>query len=307
MHTRTTVAAGFAAFAALAALASCSTAGADAPPQAIDAGAADASATQDVVELEAACESHAVPFLVEETDGTPLRLFVETRHAQQRAALLFDTGSSTTFLGVEAGAPDPAPDAGELTIGACSVHVDGRPYPSDETIGDLRVVGTLGSDVLLATPSELDLGGRRLVRYAGDAVPAEIAGWPTVRFDRVRGLILVHVTVDGKPLRLMLDTGSPHLLWLGEQGQPGDAPYRTRDAVGNELTFHLGRATLELAPGVTDAIPILRAPSFPYFEETVRILGGSVHGLLGLSALGPRRIVVDPRAGVLRVGPREPK
>lgn len=292
-----------------AAFASCSTAAVEQRvPAAIDAAPPLATFSPEVVDGEPplACERSPLPLLVEMADGHPARVFVKVRHANRPAALLFDTGSSTTFLAVEAGAPDPVRDAGEVLIGACSVRVDGRPYPSEESIEGLRAIGTLGSDSLLSGTTELDLGRRLLIRHVDDAVPSEFAAWPTVRFDRVSDLILAHVIVDGKPLRLMVDTGSPHILWLGQRGQPGDTPYVTSDAIGNDLTFHLGRATLELASGVTDSVPILRAPSFPYLEETVRILGGNVHGLLGLSALGPRRIVVDPRAGVLRIGPREP-
>ena len=48
---------------------------------------------------------------------------------------------------------------------------------------------------------------------------------------------------------------------------------------------------------------MLRAPSFPYFEQTVASLGGNIHGLLGLSALRGRALVVDGAAGQARVGP----
>jgi hypothetical protein len=48
---------------------------------------------------------------------------------------------------------------------------------------------------------------------------------------------------------------------------------------------------------VQRTIPVLRAPSFPYLEQTVAALGSDVHGLLGLSSLSDA-FVLD---GVLHV------
>jgi hypothetical protein len=45
---------------------------------------------------------------------------------------------------------------------------------------------------------------------------------------------------------------------------------------------------------------MLRAPSFPYLEQTVAALGGDVQGLLGLSSLGDA-FVLD---GTLHVEPQ---
>lgn len=78
---------------------------------------------------------------------------------------------------------------------------------------------------------------------------------------------------------------------------------RTTDATGTEVELHLGEGSVRLASGLDVRVPLFRAPSFPYFEETVRALGGDIHGLLGLSALGARRIVFDAEASVVRLQP----
>jgi len=243
--------------------------------------------------------------LTEEANGHLSRLYVEAELDAKRVAFIFDTGSATTFLERPIGTPDPTRHAADILIGTCSVAVDGRPYPIDEvTGGGLGVVGTLGADTLLgAKATELDLAGMRIVRSVKVPLDPDIMSWPTVRIDIVRGHLLAHVVVDGQPLRLMVDTGSPHLLWVGRNGEPGDEEVRSSDATGNPLTLYLGTATVQLGEGSSERAPILRAPSFPYFEETVRQLGGNVAGLVGLSALGRRRIVVDRAARVLRVRP----
>ncbi len=276
--------------------------GAVVPPA--DVSVPEAAADAAGPPVPSSCEDEPLALHATEAEGHLTRLFLETTHEGRRVALLFDTGSATTFLERPRGTPDPARRVADLAIGTCSVLVDGRPYPTDETIAGLDVVGTLGADILLGgAVSELDLGAKTIVRRVATPLSSEILAWPTARLDVVRGHLLVHVTVDGAPLRLMLDTGAPHILWAGRAANAGDEKVRTTDAAGNALALYLGTADLALADGLSSRVPILRAPTFPYFEETVRVLGGDIHGLLGLSALGRRRIVVDRDAGVLRIGP----
>lgn len=114
----------------------------------------------------------------------------------------------------------------------------------------------------------------------------------------------MRVNVDGVPLRLMWDTGSPHLLWVGAEGRPGDEPSLAQDVEGSRFPMFAGPARLEIAGLEPREAPvILRAPRFPYFEGTVEALGGNLHGLAGQSVFGWRRLVFDPAARVIRIGP----
>ena len=122
-------------------------------------------------------------------------------------------------------------------------------------------------------------------------------------YDNVEGMIIAPVLLDATPVRLMLDTGAFHTLWLGQQGEPGDQEIETGDAKGNELFFFLGEVDLEMAARDVVSVPVLRAPSFPYFEQTVASLGGNIHGLLGLTSFRERALLFDGTANEVRLGP----
>ncbi len=230
------------------------------------------------------CDGQTIPLI-----AMPGRLHVAVDDGA--AVLLVDTGSSTTFLQEPLGSPDPVPNAGTIALGCRMLAVDGRPEAADTPVNGVPSIGTLGTDVLRGGPSELDLAGAELVLHP-DGVPfPEAAGWPTVPFDLADGLVLPHVALDGTPVRLMLDTGSGDTLWLGQQPEPGDVEIDTTDAEGNVVKLYQG--TVELTIGAWQGtVPVLRAPSFPYLEQTVATLGGNIAGLLGLSSLG-KAVVID--------------
>jgi hypothetical protein len=234
-----------------------------------------------------ACTASDVPLI-----ETPQRLHVAVTHAGAPALLLVDTGSSTTFLHEPLGSPDPVPHAGAIELGCDTLELDGRPVAPEDPVGGVPTIGTFGVDRLLPGPTTVDLA-RAVIEHVA---PADAATWPHASYDVVRGLVLAHVSLDGQPVRLMVDTGSPATLWLGQPAQPGDVEVDTTDAEGNLVRLYAGTATLAIGDS-TATIDVLRAPSFPYFEQTVAALGGNVAGLLGLSSLG-RGFVLD---GELRV------
>jgi hypothetical protein len=277
---------------ALWALAGCHGGGAMEP---IDAGSVADMAS------DAGCVLGSVPLLVDSDGSVASRLHVAVEHAGAPAAMLLDTGSGTTFLQEPLGSPDPVPHAGVIQLGCRSLTLDGRPEVPDDPVQGVPSIGTIGADLFLSGPSQIDIGGARLLLQERGSTIAGTAGWPGAPFDDVSGLVLAHVSLDGNPVRLMVDTGSPHVLWLGQAPQPGDVPVDTSDAQGNVVHLYYGTAVLSVG-GTDRTVPVLRAPSFPYFEGTVKALGGNVQGLLGLSAVGAG-IVFDPDAGVIRIAP----
>src|SRR5262249_8723516 len=150
-----------------------------------------------------------------------------------------DTGSTFTFISVPRGSKDPVRDAGVLELGGCSRSVFGRPFEADGARG-LPGIGFFGVEELLVTPvASLDLSKNALLTRAYEA-PSDVGrGLPT-SFEIVNGSILVDVVLDQKPVRLLLDTGSPDILWLGQGKQPGDVEEHTQDANGADLVIYVG-------------------------------------------------------------------
>ena len=251
------------------------------------------------------CPVNTIELIVSSQGGVPDRFHAHVRFQGQDAALLFDTGSALTFLFIDD--PDPVwePDYGTIELGCDTVPVPGRGGLADHgEVDGLPVIGILGVDYVAAGTSLIDHDADQIVRHPSGTVLPETAGWSELPFDDVEGHMIAPVELDGEPLRLMFDTGAPHILWLGEQGQPGDQEVQTSDAKGNILTLYYGDVLLEMAGEPEKTVPVLRAPSFPYFEMTVASLGGNIHGLLGLSALDGRRFVIDGATDSILIEPR---
>jgi len=252
------------------------------------------AATPDAAPVDAACNPSVLPLVVSRQDGVVDRVHGSARYLGAPAWLLVDTGSATTFVQEPLGSPDPVPNAGTFDIGCSAVMVDGRPEVPDPPIDGVPVVGTLGTDRLLPGPTAIDFTTAQLV-FGTPGDPS----WPSAPYDVVDGSALAHVTLDGQPIRLLVDTGDDDTLWLGQQPQPGDTEIDTVDAEGHPLVLYLGSATLAI--GAWQAtVRVLRVPSWPYLEQTIAQLGGDVGGLLGLSSMG-QRVVFDH--GTLEVSP----
>ncbi len=222
----------------------------------------------------------------------PAKLYVEVAPP---SLFLLDTGSAQTFLREELGTP-PAANAGTVAIGCDTLALPGYAEAPLGSLDGLDVTGTFGLDRLLSGPSLVDVEHAQLV-MGGDF--PEAASWRTAPFDLVQQTLLARVTLEGHDVRLLVDTGSDHTLWLGQMGQPGDTEIMTIDSAGNPLTEYLGTGDLAIG-GVHATVPLVRAPSFPYLEQYFATLGGNIAGLLGLSSFA-RALEIDPAATVVRL------
>jgi hypothetical protein len=216
----------------------------------------------------------------------PTRLYAMIEKDGEAAALLVDTGSQLSFLSHDG--PDGAPNVGTVDFGCGNTRsLRGRPFHLEETADGVPVIGFLGTDYFLERSRTFDLPAQR-IRDA--ACPVE---WPRVPLENRYGYVFVMATVDGQLLRLGVDTGASHALWLGQDGRAGDQPVATRDAYGNPLTLYLGSAEVALGDESPRTIPMLRILHFPSLEDTNASIGGGIAGLYGLSALGDRRFCID--------------
>jgi hypothetical protein len=291
-----------------------------------DAPAGDApSPATDAV----ACTLSTLPILVDSTeesynvpvtdDGTP-------------SALLIDTGSPDTYVwlplpegGVDvpdAGAAEDAglggdaeiaeldagcsvevgctPSAASVAIGCETLSMPGFPQAPMENVAGRPVVGTIGDDMILAQPTWLDLVGNQLVFHAPGDPFAQAASWPATTFSRPYGYVRVEdVSLNGTPTKLLLDTGSPDVLWLGQQPAPGDTEITGVDALGQPVVMYMSQVTVSIGSW-SKTVQVFKVPSFPYFQPLATAAG--VEGLFGVSAF-PDGVVFDTDAVKVRVAP----
>lgn len=222
----------------------------------------------------------------------------------QDASLAIDTGSSLTFLYTGKGSAAYTPRAGRVTIGRESFDLPGRNLEAEDETG-AHIVGVLGAEFMLDATTEFDPRQMRITRYAEGSTP-DTYGWTRIPLEDVRGHIILTLTIDGRERRLMWDTGSPHLLLVGESAGPGDTESLAEDVAGGRFPIYLGIALLQGTGEPGRQVPAIRAPRFPYFEGTVEALGGNIDGLAGQSVFGHRRLLFCRESCTLFVAPEAP-
>ncbi len=162
--------------------------------------------------------THKVPVVTVQINGKPARMIIDTGSdgtvLTQRAAarLGVAAGADTRKLG---GAGGPATVA---VARADSIAIGGGVQQNERvSIADMPNLGAdglIGIDVLVDYELDLDIPNRRATFYraracaeALPAFPGQIIRLPTQQQAR-SGHIFVSVTVDGEPLRGMLDSGA---------------------------------------------------------------------------------------------------
>jgi hypothetical protein len=255
---------------------------------------------------DAGCSPNAIPLIVQADNQSPERYWVRIEYQSKPASLSVDTGSALTFLFLPPESPAYVAHAGDIVIGCETLPVAGRNIDLGGSVEGLPTVGLLGADFFLSGTVELDPVKKTLTRHAVGSVVPGSESWSALPFDDVQGHIITPVILDTQPLRLMFDTGAYAIVWLGEPGRPGDAEVVTQDASGALLTFYQGPSTLEMAGEPPREVEVLRAPSWPYFEGTVKALGGNIHGLIGLNVFAFRRLVFQPDQDLIRIAPLTP-
>jgi hypothetical protein len=263
----------------------------DAPPGAI---------AVDLPPAEAECTTASAPLAVHKDDrGYIDRLHVTVEALNQDSAFLVDTGSERTFAITTSWGPAST----DAVIGCRSTSVPLVSRNSVATAPDGRPQrGMLGADLLAHDAYfDLDLRAGQLSWTGTAPEPPEVAIVVPIEW-RNGWLVASGIVVDGKARTLILDTGSPHVFLMGTTPRDGEQAVFDTDGTGASITYYVADGDVTLPGGAVQRIPVDRAADFPTLQNLITSLGGDIDGLLGLSALGDRRLVISKRS--LVVDPR---
>jgi hypothetical protein len=243
--------------------------------------------------------------------GSPLHVYDDSPGVLNQLWVGLPSGSTTAPFVVDMGSPisywagpplpdggmDISPDGGTTTI---SCETRGLPTLRGVTLElepGVPAAGALGVDLVRAGAAlDLRITDGLFVWWqtpppappGGTTVPLSLQTIPGA-YNR---LVASGVRLDGKEVRLILDTGSPHVVLLSSTPRPGETRVPGEDGNGEQLTLYTSTIQISFGDGPTRTVPVDRAARFPTLEQTIGAIGPDVVGILGLSALGHERIVI---------------
>jgi hypothetical protein len=248
------------------------------------------------------CDVNEVPLTITIDDGVVDTQIVPIRYGEVDGWLGIDTGSPLTFVFGDPRGPQYVEHAGDIVIGCETLPV---PSVTLEAIGvemfdGKPILGILGVDFFLEHLSELDYPGHRVARYRSGA-PSGMNELAPLSFTWEEPRIVVDVSVDRTPLRLVYDTGAHDLIWVGVSGQVGDEEISLGTADGRVFTGYVGSGMVAMGTERPVEVPVIRAPELPYLEDEMAEL--DTDGLLGMTTMRFRRVVFDFDGERLLLGP----
>jgi hypothetical protein len=240
--------------------------------------------------------------------GTPRRAYVRVSLGGKDVAFGLDTGSARSYVKFELDA-DPTVERRqtEVNVGGATRTLPGRRVLLDQDAygaaerGDLPVSGTFGAEEVLQGTTDIDLRGGCLTRHPHGFALAETASWPEQPFIVVNGVIVTQPQLDGTLRPALFDTGVGYSILVSEDIQPYADHQVVHDVRGLVVDLFSRMGSVRWGDGPTEPVWIQRTPRFGTFDDMKL---GDVHAMVGISAMGVRRIVVDPDRRVLLIGPR---
>ena len=202
------------------------------------------------------------------------------------------THSSTLALGTRAFAL--ASTIPELELGpirATSLPVMVKDLSRLESDFGISIAGIIGMDVLSKSNFRLDYdtGEIEFGDISHEGVP--------VQFDERAGIAVANVTIAGRPVRMLVDTGSEFVVLLG--GNFGDAPWLTlRNSAQSGASVADQKVRLQKF-----SAPDISLGGKHFSKGTAYFVPGSADpvfdGLLGIRALGFRSLSYDRACGTI--------
>jgi hypothetical protein len=282
------------------------------PDAADTADTADAAGDEETP-VDASDGSDADTGVAAACNGSPLHAYDESPGVLEQIYVDLPSGSASAPFIVDMGSPIsywaglPLPEGGlDLTLDGGTTTIS----CARETLPTLRGV-TLGSDpdgvpfagalgvdlVTRGAAIDLRIADSRFVWWhTPPSPPAGATVVPLTLYrsaDAYNTLVASGIQLDGKEVRLILDTGSPHVVLVSKTPRPGEVMIHSEDANGEPLTLYTSTIEVSFGGGPKHTVAVDRTASFPSLEGTIAVIGEDVVGLLGLDALGHRQIVIS--------------
>jgi len=248
-----------------------------------------------------ACEKPAPLHVHHDEAGRVDRLHVQLSAHGTLGEYLLDTGSLTSFVTRSGDGTDTSANA-SIFCRSTTLPIIARLRPGTTPDG-LPQAGVLGSDLVTdGSVLDLDLVNGRLEWY--DPAPAVPAGAMVVPIEMRNGwLVASGITVQGRTVKLIVDTGASNIVVVGKTPRLGEVREDTVDGTSSAITLYHAEGDVDLGDGVVRHLPVDRTDSFDTLEGLIASLGGDIAGLLGLTALGRQRIVIGESSMMLVLSP----
>lgn len=217
---------------------------------------------------------------------------------------LVDTGSQRSFVihdGDERG-------TSATTVISCKeteLPIIARLQPRTAPDGRPRA-GVLGVDLLAhGEVMDLDLAKGQLAWYS--PAPRMPAGAVVVPVEYRKGwLVASGIRVNGRDVKLVIDTGAQNVILVDDVARPGETREETFDGTSSPITLFHADGVVTYADGVRRRVPVDRTDAFPTLQGLIATLGNDVSGILGMSALGRERVILDRESMILVLPPLAP-
>jgi hypothetical protein len=232
--------------------------------------------------------------IVTRYDGVPNRLYLDVHdEAGRDGYVIVDSGTSRSWLKASGRGPEFTPDAYVARLGGERMHMLGRRVPFTEN-HDKPIIGCVGNDYLLAGVTVLDLGRGHLTRMPARARVPGSNTWHRFPIEVQGGIILTQAVLGGKQRTLLVDTGAPSSILIGQRLGPNARHEEKGDVYDQPLDLEQVEMPLQLPDGSSRVVPVELMEHFAHLENDVaRPLKRHIDGILGLSSLGGRRVIFD--------------
>ena len=251
-----------------------------------------------------ACAEPAPLLVHHDAAGHVDRLHARLTARSQLGNYLVDTGSLKSFV-THSGAEEKSSATAVIFCQSTTLPIIGRLRPGTTPDGEAQS-GVLGSDLVAhGAVLDLDLARGALSWYEpAREVPAGAVVLPIE--DRNGWLVVSGIKVDGRDVKLVLDTGASNVILVDKTARANEVREKTVDGTASPITLYHGTGKVTFAGDHSRHVPVDRTDAFPTLEGLIANLGGDVAGLLGLTSLGRDHIVISREKLILVLPPLAP-